>query len=352
MTRIELSDYTIQVGEIGPFLQDLLARGQYTKVAILVDENTRKHCLPHLLERVDLSDPLILQIRSGEIHKNIDTCSQIWREMMAADLGRKALLINLGGGVIGDMGGFCASTFKRGIHFVQIPTTLLSQVDASIGGKLGIDFAQVKNSVGLFCNPQAVLIDPTFLQTLSPRELRSGFAEVLKHSLIADREQWEAQKQYGSLADKDWASILPASLQIKKEVVERDPFEQNIRKALNFGHTVGHAIESVALESEKPLLHGEAIAIGMVCEAYLSSQIAGLAPSALAEIKSVMLRIYGHHPQQAANYPDFIRLMRNDKKNIGAKINFTMLKSPGEALINQTCEEELILESINFYNQA
>lgn len=352
MTRIELSDYTIQVGEIWPFLRELLAQRQYSRVVILVDENTRQYCLPQLLAEAGLSDPLILEISAGEIHKNIETCSQIWSQMMAADLGRKALLINLGGGVIGDMGGFCASTFKRGIHFLQIPTTLLSQVDASIGGKLGIDFAQVKNSVGLFCNPQAVLIDPAFLTTLSARELRSGFAEVIKHSLIADREQWEEQKQFASLVDQDWATILPASLQIKKAVVERDPFEENIRKALNFGHTIGHAVESVALESEKPFLHGEAIAIGMICEAYLSSRIAGLSPSALDEIKAVILRIYGHHPQKQEHYADFLRLMRNDKKNVGSRINFTMLKSPGEALINQTCEEELILESLNFYNQA
>lgn len=352
MTSIELSDYKIQVGGIWKVLQAMIDQRKYSRVAILVDENTRQHCLPILQKEVSIESPLLIEIPSGEVHKTIATCSLIWTKMMDAGLGRNALLLNLGGGVIGDMGGFCASTFKRGIDFIQIPTTLLSQVDASIGGKLGIDFAEVKNSVGLFCNPQAVLIHTGFFQTLSPRELRSGFAEILKHSLIADYSQWESQKNVASLSDLDWQQILPASLRIKKEIVEKDPYERNIRKALNFGHTIGHAVESVALQSDTPLLHGEAIAIGMVCEAFLSHKIASLSEKDLSEIKHTILRIYGHHPQSSANFDAFLQLMKNDKKNEGNEINFTLLNSPGNALINQTSDKTSILESLEFYNQA
>ncbi len=352
MTSIQLPEYSIQIGQIWSVLKNLIGSRNYSRTLILVDENTKVHCLPILLKEAGLENPLVLEIKAGESHKNIQTCTQIWTQMMSADINRKALLLNLGGGVIGDMGGFCASTFKRGIDFIQIPTTLLSQVDASIGGKLGIDFAQVKNSVGLFCNPQAVLISPEFLKTLSPRELRSGFAEILKHSLIADADQWQWQKDITGLNEIDWFEVLPPSLKVKKEIVAIDPFEQNIRKALNFGHTIGHAVESVALESEAPLTHGEAIAIGMVCEAYLSKEICGLSLEDLRAIKTTMLRIFGHQIQDSANFDRFVQLMYNDKKNEAQEINFTLLSTPGKAVINQTAPEKMILESLKYYNET
>ncbi len=350
MTSIALSDYTIQIGGVWPVLNRLLTERQYSRIAILVDENTRRDCLPLLQEQVPFDDPLIIEIPAGETHKNINTCGIIWSSLMAADFNPKALVLNLGGGVIGDMGGFCASTFKRGIDFIQIPTTLLAQVDASIGGKLGIDFADIKNSVGLFCNPQAVLIEPAFLQTLSARERRSGFAEIIKHSLIADVAQWEAQKELTDLTDLDWAAIIPPSLGIKKRVVEADPFEQNIRKALNFGHTVGHAVESKALETDTPLLHGEAIAIGMICEAFLSHHLSTLAAADLEHISRFIIQHYGHHQQDPASFSQLIAIMKNDKKNEASEINCTLLKSPGQASINHDCSEALILESLVYYN--
>ncbi len=352
MTSIQLPEYNIQIGEIWPVLKNLIGSKNYSRVLVLVDENTKRYCLSILLEKAGLEGPLVLEIKAGESHKNIQTCAQIWTEMMSADINRKALLLNLGGGVIGDMGGFCASTFKRGIDFIQIPTTLLSQVDASIGGKLGIDFAEVKNSVGLFCNPQAVLIAPEFLKTLSARELRSGFAEILKHSLIADAHQWQWQKEIAGLEEIDWYKVLPPSLKVKKEIVAIDPFEQNIRKALNFGHTIGHAVESVALASPNPLTHGEAIAIGMVCEAYLSKEICGLGLEDLQAIKTTMIRIFGHQIQAASNFDRFIQLMYNDKKNEAKEINFTLLSAPGKAVINQIASEEMILESLKYYNET
>ena len=290
MRTIELGTYQISIGDFDLPLQQLLAAKDYSNVFVVVDENTRRYCLPLL--RPVVSDLKLIEIPSGEQNKGLDTCQSIWKQLMEQNADRNALVINLGGGVIGDMGGFCASTFKRGMDFIQMPSTLLSQVDASIGGKLGIDFMQVKNSIGLFKDPQAVLVDIRFLHTLPDHEVRSGFAEIVKHSLIADREQWNKIKELQELKDIDWEEYIYPSLLIKQQVVEQDPYEKGIRKALNFGHTIGHAIEGLALETARPLLHGEAIAIGMICESWLSHKIVGLPPKELADITNFFLRIY------------------------------------------------------------
>ena len=348
---LSLENYNIHVGNVVGEFRAFLKSRNYSSYFVLVDENTKAHCLPILTEALtEASDFLTIEIQSGEIHKNIDTCGEIWEAMMNAGADRLALVINLGGGVIGDMGGFCASTFKRGVEFVQVPTTLLSQVDASIGGKLGIDFLNVKNSVGVFNDPQAVFIDPIFLNTLSGNEIRSGYAEIIKHSLIADHAQWQQLQQIENLSEVDWAKILIPSLTIKKEVVTQDPFEKGWRKALNFGHTIGHGIEGVLLNSEHPLLHGEAIAIGMICESYLSMAGVGFDESHLKEVVDYMLKIYGKVELYEADFEEMIHLMRKDKKNENNQINFTMLKRPGQALINQICTEPEILESLRYYN--
>ena len=350
MQIVRLDEYNIYIGALGPVLREFLENTSYSKIFVLVDENTALHCLP-LLE-TELPDYTLepIQIKAGELFKNIETCQAIWQQFMHAKADRKSLCINLGGGVIGDMGGFCASTFKRGMDFIQIPTTLLSQVDASIGGKLGIDFMQVKNSIGLFKNPKAVFIDPVFLTTLSAREIRSGFAEVIKHSLIADAKQWTDLKAISDLNEVDWATIIEPSLQIKKQIVEQDPFERGIRKALNFGHTVGHAIEGIALESTQPLLHGEAIAIGMICESYLSHKLIGLKEEALQNISAFIIATYGFHSLQESNFDAFLQLMKNDKKNENSQINFSLIAPPGSVQINQTSTQDLILESLKYYN--
>ena len=352
MEIVQLPSYNIYIGPASKSLADLLAKNQYSKLMLIVDENTSQHCLPLIQDVLSSYDWTSIRIPSGEQHKNIDTCQLIWRQMMEASADRKALTINLGGGVIGDMGGFCAGTFKRGMDFVQIPTTLLSQVDASIGGKLGVDFMQVKNSIGLFRDPQAVLIDPEFLKTLSFAETRSGFAEIIKHSLIADADQWASLCQIKDLSHTDWGNIIPPSLLIKKNIVEADPFERGIRKALNFGHTIGHAIEGHALESGQPLLHGEAIAIGMICEAYLSHKLLGLPQKNLNEICRFLLSTYEPHPLNKANYPIYFNLMRNDKKNEQGAINFSLINPIGQAQINQTSSEEMILDSLDYYNMV
>jgi len=351
MTQLELPNYLIYVGSFQDHLKNLLEERAYTRIYVLVDENTKAACLPLLLSGILPIRPLIIEIPSGELNKNIETCTRIWQELMADGADRKSLVLNLGGGVIGDMGGFCASTFKRGMDFIQIPTTLLSQVDASIGGKLGIDFAQVKNSIGLFKDPQAVFVDPLFLQTLPPRELRSGMAEIIKHSLIADASQWQDLLKIENLNEVSWAEYLIPSLKVKQAIVAEDPFEHGIRKALNFGHTIGHAVESEALESDCPLLHGEAVAIGMVCESYLSHQAGLLGREALDSISQYIIKHYGHPLVNTSAREALLGLMRKDKKNENSVINFTFLQDIGTALINQTCSDDWIMDSLEYYNQ-
>lgn len=348
MEIIELDDYKIYIGKnIWNTVRQYALL--YPKVLVIVDENTERDCLLILKKHLKGVKLHKILIPSGEMHKNIQMCQNIWHQMMEYEANRNALTINLGGGVIGDMGGFCASTFKRGMDFIQIPTTLLSQVDASIGGKLGIDFHNIKNSIGLFGNPQAVFVNPVFLKTLPKREIRSGFAEIIKHALIVDFKQWKRLSKIDDLDKVNWSKRLIPSLNIKKKVVEADPFEKGWRKSLNFGHTIGHAIESLCLETENPLLHGEAIAIGMICESYLSYKVLGLKKRDLYKIANFILSVFGKVDISYLNKKEMIKLMKQDKKNDANVINFTLLNKIGNAKVNQTTNEHIITESINFY---
>jgi 3-dehydroquinate synthase len=350
MEKIQLQDYTIFVGDIWPELRQFLKSHDFEKTIILVDENTAEHCLPIFQQHLpDLVFELI-RIPAGEQHKNLVSCQHIWSSLFQMGAGRKAVLINLGGGVIGDMGGFCASTFKRGMSFIQIPTTLLSQVDASVGGKVGIDFLDIKNGIGVFKNPSAVFVDPVFFKTLPHRELRSGFAEVIKHTLIKDSHAWEILRQIKDIEALDWSALLVPSLQIKQHFVTLDPQEKGWRKALNFGHTIGHAIEGVALRSDHPLLHGEAIAIGMICETFLSYLQCNLSQQQVAQISRYLLEIYGHHPLDLRLFDNYMALMKNDKKNEDGEINFSLLSSAGTVEINQQCSPAWIMQSLQYYN--
>lgn len=346
-TTLNLPAYSIFLSADWSALTALLPA--YSKVAVLVDQNTRQHCWPALESALDPWTPAIIEIPAGEQHKTINTCQVIWNQMLTAQLDRKSILLNLGGGVIGDMGGFCAATFKRGMDFIQIPTTLLSQVDASIGGKLGIDFSGVKNGIGVFQDPQAVFIQPAFLQTLSDRELRSGFAEVLKHALISDAEHWQQLKAIPDLRSVDWSLEIARSLEVKRRIVAEDPYEQGARKALNFGHTIGHAIEGQALDSETPLLHGEAIAIGMVAEAHLSQQKLGLADEDLAEITASILALYQPPALDFAHWETWLRFMRNDKKNEADQILCTLISGIGNFVVNQPIQEDEIRRALEYY---
>jgi 3-dehydroquinate synthase len=300
----------------------------YSTLAILVDENTKEHCLPLLLAQLpSLSNSLIIEIESGEENKNISSCSLIWEELSKHNFDRNSLLINLGGGVIGDMGGFAASTYKRGIDFIQIPTTLLSMADASVGGKLGIDFGGLKNQVGLFKNPESVLIYPKFLQTLAENQLNSGFAEIVKHALIADVNLWNKLKET-HFPDVDWEDIVIRSIQLKNKIILEDPLEENTRKQLNFGHTFGHAIESYYLEKGTPILHGEAVFLGIILELELSN----ISRQEKSEIKNFILSNFAlpHCPSKS----EIAKYLTNDKKNQSKKINFSLLSQIGNCSID------------------
>ena len=351
MTRtvLQLADYPILIGDHWAETAQWLSQRAYARVAVLTDTNTRLHCLPRLLDRLPLTDPLLLTVPDGERHKTIDTCTAIWQQLLDGRADRRSLLINLGGGVITDMGGFCAATYKRGMDFVQVPTTLLSQVDASVGGKLGVDFGEVKNSIGVFRNPQRVLIDPVFLSTLPERELRSGLAEMYKHALIADAAQWRTLSGLDTFRPEALVPLLYDSLSVKHRIVTEDPYERGIRKALNFGHTIGHAVESYALETDAPLLHGEAIGAGMIMEAWLSHRAAGLPAAQLQEITRVLTATYGNYSLPTSVYPRLLDLMRNDKKNEGAAINFSLLPRIGSVLVNQTADAHDIAGALDYY---
>jgi 3-dehydroquinate synthase len=332
-------------------LSKLLSQKKYSSYFLLLDENTALHCLPILEAVLNLSFKKIL-IPSGELHKNIQSCTEIWQSLLDNAADRNALLINLGGGVIGDMGGFCAATYKRGIDFIQIPTTLLSMVDASVGGKLGIDFGNVKNSVGLFRHPVATCIYDGFLKTLPFDELRSGFAEIIKHALVVDKNYWEEIKKNDQLNAEniDWQSIIKKSTAIKASIVDKDPHENGLRKILNFGHTIGHALESLSLETKHPLLHGEAVAIGMLCEAYYSNKLLPLSDAELKEITDLIIRLYPYRSLDFLNAEKFETLLMNDKKNRGV-VSFSLLNGIGDAVFDAQVPKELIFEGLEFYKE-
>lgn len=348
MKYLELPDYKIAIGPVRHSLKKILDAADFSKVVILADANSSKYCLP----KIDFSDLPVICIPPGEVHKNIQTCQYIWQQMMDLGMDRHSLLINLGGGVVGDVGGFCAATFFRGVSFVQVPTTLLAQVDASIGGKLGVDFNFVKNALGVFKNPVSVLVDPDFLNTLPTNEMLSGFAEVIKHALIADKSLWNRLKILESFAEVDWEEILVSSLAIKRQVVLNDPFEKGLRKVLNFGHTIGHALESFLLSSGQKITHGETVAAGMIAESYLSYKYLGLKQEQLFEIMRLVRHWYSPIFFTENDFDVLLSLMKKDKKNRAGRISFTLLADIGEARYDQFLEEEAIKSALHFYLQS
>ncbi|MBL4623891.1 MAG: 3-dehydroquinate synthase [Flavobacteriales bacterium] len=350
MFEIKADDYSVFVGDVLSKADELIATHYARcKKVILVDENTAKHCLPQVQQLPSLLNAEVLQIQSGEENKSVETTSRIWKYLSSIKIDRTALFINLGGGVIGDMGGFAASTYKRGIDFINFPTTLLSQVDASIGGKLGIDFEGLKNQIGIFKCPKAVFVHTEFLQTLDERQVVSGFAEIIKHSLIASRSYFDEIQELNFEEIMELDNIIRQSVEIKNQIVLRDFEEKNIRKTLNFGHTIGHAIESHFMKGEKPLLHGEAIAIGMICETYLSYLAGFILMEDAMEVANYINSVFPKVELNSTNYHRLIELMQHDKKNTRAGINFTLLKSIGVAEVNQVCDVDQIVESLDFY---
>jgi 3-dehydroquinate synthase len=338
---------SVVISPIAESLSAFLTDHKYTKIHVIVDEKTKRFCYPII--KPLLPKHTLTQIKSGEEQKNLATCENIWLGMTNGELDRHSLVINLGGGVIGDMGGFCAATYKRGVDFIQIPTTLLSQVDASVGGKLGIDFHGFKNHIGVFNIPKTVLIDPNFLATLAPKEIRSGFAEIVKHCLIMDGSKWESIRRT-DFEEQNFADLIAHSVAIKQEVVAIDPTEKGLRKILNFGHTLGHAIETYFLGKPKlHLLHGEAIAAGMICEAFISFRRGMIDEKTLANIEEFIFSVYGKATIQVTEIEAIIALTAQDKKNKGKEVRFSLLEAAGKCGYDFAVAPSEMKQALEYY---
>ena len=329
-----------------------LKDNNFSKIFILVDENTHQHCLPLFLEKMETTAVIeIMEIESGEINKTIDTCVGLWNTLSELDADRKSLLINIGGGVITDLGGFVACTFKRGMAYVNVPTTLLSMVDASVGGKTGVDLGHLKNQVGVISNPNLVLIDTNYLNTLEVNQMRSGLAEMLKHGLITGDSYWSKFEDLSKLSLDDLDGLIYESVIIKKNVVEEDPFENGLRKTLNFGHTLGHAIESYFLSNpnKTTLLHGEAVIVGMILACYISTELTNFPKEKTLKIKDLFLSYYGKITIEKSELPAIIELLKYDKKNHHGNINFVLLEDVGVTKIDCLVDDSVILDAFEFY---
>jgi len=333
-------------------LNKFIKEAEPSKIFILVDENTHEYCLPKVLPNLETEVPFeILEIEPGEEMKTIETAVQLWEILAEYEADRNSLLINIGGGVITDLGGFVASTYKRGIKFIHIPTSLLGMCDASIGGKTGIDHHFLKNIIGTFSQPEEIFLFPDFLQTLSFEELRSGFAEMLKHGLVADKKHWADLIKIKEISFETIAPLIKKSMEIKNNIVEVDFQEKNIRKTLNFGHTIGHALESLFLKKGKTIKHGEAIAAGMIVEIKISEKMEILTVEEANLSISCINSFFPILDFSAFSNDEIMELMMNDKKNSESKINYTLINKIGSALINQFPSQEMIVESLEFYRK-
>ena len=331
-------------------LSEAIAECKHDKLFVLVDETTEQLCLPLIAGFGCMQEAQCIVIGATDTHKTLDTLSHVWAELQRMGGTRHSLLINLGGGMVTDLGGFAASTFKRGLAYINIPTTLLSMVDASVGGKTGINFGGLKNEIGVFNNANCVILDTTFLRTMDTENLLSGYAEMLKHGLISNEQTW-AELLNLDLNDLDkLGDLVEKSVAVKQRIVIEDPTEHGIRKALNLGHTVGHAFESLALE-RKPILHGYAVAYGLVVELYLCCVKTGFPQDKMRQTVGLIKENYGKMPITCDDYPKLIELMHHDKKNVGTDINFTLLGGIGDIRINQTATEEEIKEALDFYQE-
>ncbi len=354
MESIKSTGYSVHFGDKAYQSLNVYLNEEFSSnIFVLVDNNTREHCLPILQKKMDSKQTLeVIEIQAGEKFKNLETCIETWEKLSSLGADRKSLIINLGGGVITDMGGFIASCFKRGIRFVNVPTTLLSMVDASVGSKTGIDLGVLKNQIGLFSNPEMVLIDPEYLKSVSDREMRSGLAEIVKYGYTFDRSLWEEIKTFNSIDLDRIVPLVHKSVQIKNKVVLSDLHESGLRKTLNFGHTAGHAIESYFLEKDfkRDLTHGEAIAAGMVIELYYSSKVCGIPIHLAEELKDFVRRFYGHIDINADDCDPIMELMLYDKKNVSGVIHFVLLEDMERCKIDQRITPELIREGLLYFS--
>lgn len=335
----------------GEALDKAVAAIAPTKTFILVDDNTRQAVLPRLQRMSDsAAGATVIATPHGDMNKSLDALSKIWQSLTDEGATRSSLLINAGGGMVTDMGAFAASTFKRGMPFINVPTSLLGAVDASVGGKTGINFANLKNQIGAFSDADAVIISATFFNTLPKTELRSGYAEMIKHGLLESGLEFSRLigKYVDDIDPDELLELLKQSVMVKKRIVGQDPTEQSIRRALNFGHTAGHAFESLAMERRRPVPHGYAVAYGMVTELVLSHMILGFPSDALHRLASYVKEVYGIIPFGCDDYPELLALMGQDKKNSAAgEINFTLLASPGDVRINSIVPSDDIRNALD-----
>ena len=349
-----MNQKVIVSGNLERDLVNAIAECEHDKIFILTDQTTHDMCLPKLQNFLCLKGAQSIVIKAGDTNKTLDSLAEVWTALSQGGATRHSLMINLGGGMVTDLGGFAASTFKRGIDFINIPTTLLAMVDASVGGKTGINFGGLKNEIGVFSDSKFVITNTQFLDTLDHDNICSGYAEMLKHGLISDNKHW-AELVGFNLAQPDLAQLqrmVAESIKVKERIVTEDPHEHGIRKALNLGHTVGHALESFAMKHGRPVLHGYAVAYGMVCELYLSARKTGFPTDKMHQTVRFILDHYDRLPYTCDDYPELLELMRHDKKNTSGIINFTLLGGIGDIRINQTATKEEIEEALDFLREA
>lgn len=326
-----------------------IAEVEHDRLFVLTDETTHSLCLPVVANFDCMKQARSITIPAGDTNKTLESLAHVWSELQQGGATRHSLMVNLGGGMVTDLGGFAASTFKRGIPYINIPTTLLAMVDASVGGKTGINFGGLKNEVGVFNNARSVILDTVFLKTMDEENILSGYSEMLKHGLISDEARWAELLNYELEAIN--SKLIGDSVAVKQRIVLEDPTEKGIRKALNLGHTAGHAFESLALE-RKPVLHGYAVAWGMVVELYLSCIKTGFPTDKMRQTVAFIIEHYGRMAITCNDYPRLLELMHHDKKNVGNTINFTLLGGIGDILINQTATEDEIKEALDFYREG
>jgi 3-dehydroquinate synthase len=330
-------------------LDAFIEKKAYSKFFVLMDENTYSHCFPLLADESRYANKAeLLIIEAGEENKTIDIAKQLWQSLTEGEADRHSLLINLGGGLISDLGGFVAATFKRGMDFVNIPTSLLAMVDASIGGKTGVNLDKYKNQIGLFSTPKLIAIDFRFLDTLPQRELVSAYAEMVKHGLIADKAYWKALCSIEKLNSESLKIYIETSIRIKKAIVDQDPTEKGVRKILNFGHTIGHAIETFFMDTQNPVLHGEAVAFGMLAEAYLSAEILNLPQAELKEIESHIQTHFAKLNIAQNQLKAIAALVNQDKKKNGNELNFSLLENIEKCAIDVNVNTEQIVKSLSY----
>jgi len=355
--QFSIESCTIEIGNITASSFINLLEGPYanSRKIILVDENTHDHCLEYILTAFPgLEEAEVMLLPVGEENKVMEVCFQVWEAMSEYAIGRKDLVINLGGGVVTDMGGFIASIYKRGLPFINIPTTLLGMVDASIGGKTGIDLGMHKNQLGVIVHPAAIFIDPGFLQTLPEEELVSGYGEMLKHALVADKAHWNLLKQLDPvklLKSEHFVELIATSVAIKSRIVAADVNEQGVRKILNFGHTIGHAIEGYCLQFE-PVAHGHAVAIGMIAESYLSFKKELITQRELLEITTYLTQLYDFIPLNEEDKTGVLELLKNDKKNEQQEIRCALLNGIGHCDFDKTITEQEAYEALLFVDSV